>query len=412
MVRSINRLTPRTVSSLSKTGRYSDGGGLYLQVSKFGTKAWLFRFTLDGRSREMGLGPIHTISLAEARLGAENCRKLVRDGIDPIDARKAEIQKRKAETAKVKTFRECSDAYIADRELEWKSPKQAALWRSTLSRYAHPVIGDLSVQAVDTALVLDILKPIWGKKTETATRVRNRIEAVLDWAKAQKYCEGENPARWKGHLDKILAKPSKVTKVVHRAALPYTDMGAFMAKLRSHDATGALAFEFLILTATRTSEVINAKWSEIDIEKKIWVVPEERTKMDKEHRVPLSPAAMTVLEKMKEVVVSEFVFPGARPGKPFSNMVFLQFLKRMKWGGITAHGFRSTFRDWAAERTAYPNEVAEMALAHAVGDRVEAAYRRGDLFEKRVRIMADWATFCLTVQDSSDKVVPIRGSGQ
>jgi len=375
MVRSINRLTPRTVSSLNKTGRYSDGGGLYLQVSKFGTKAWLFRFTLDGRSREMGLGPIHTISLAEARLGAENCRKLVRNGIDPIEARKAEIQKRKAETAKIKTFRECSDAYIADRELEWKSPKQAALWRSTLSRYAHPVIGDLSVQAVDTALVLDILKPIWSEKTETATRVRNRIEAVLDWARAQKYWEGENPARWKGHLDHILAKPSKVTKVVHRAALPYTEMGAFMAKLRSHDAIGALAFEFLILTATRTSEVINAKWNEIDLEKKIWVVPEERTKMDKEHRVPLSTAAMTVLEKMKELVVSEYVFPGARPGKPFSNMVFLQFLKRMKWGGITAHGFRSTFRDWAAECTAYPHEVAEMALAHSVGDKVEAALR-------------------------------------
>ena len=409
MVRSINRLTPRTVSSLSKTGRYSDGGSLYLQVSRFGTKAWLFRFTLDGRSREMGLGPIHTISLAEARQEAENNRKLLRGGIDPIEARKAEIQTRKAETAKVKTFRECSDAYIADREPEWKSPKQAALWRSTLSRYAHPIIGDLSVQSVDTALVLDILKPIWSEKTETATRVRNRIEAVLDWAGVQKYREGENPARWRGHLEKILAKPSKVTKLVHRPALPYAEMGAFMAKLRSHDAIGALAFEFLILTATRTSEVINAVWGEIDLEKKIWIVPEERTKMEKEHRVPLSPAAMAVLEKMKEVAVSEYVFPGARPGRPFSNMVFLQFLKRMKSGNITPHGFRSTFRDWAAEQTAYPREVAEMALAHAVGNKVEAAYRRGDLFEKRRRIMADWATFCLTVQHGGGEIVPIKG---
>jgi integrase len=278
-----------------------------------------------------------------------------------------------------------------------------------LETYAFPEIGSLPVQDIDTALVMKVLEPIWQAKTETASRVRGRIEAILDWATVGNYRIGENPARWKGHLAIMLPAKSTVMKVKHHAALPYDEIGAFMEKLSKRDSVSARGLEFQILTAARTGEVMGATWAEIDLDKAIWTVPTERTKTAKEHRVPLSSSATALLEHMQEVSTSEFVFPGAQSKKPLSNMAFLQLLKRMDRGDLTAHGFRSTFRDWAAERTAFPREVAEMALAHTIGDKVEAAYRRGDLFEKRRKMMDAWADYCSTIQEASaNKVVPLR----
>ena len=408
MARSINRLSPRKVATEAKRGLYADGGGLYLQVSRFDTKSWVFRFTLNKKSREMGLGPLHTVSLAEARLEAEKCRKQLREGIDPIDHRNTLRATKRLEGVQFMSFRECAEAYIRSHGAAWRSLKHASQWRNTLKTYAYPFFGDLSVQAVDTGLVMKALDPIWAKKPETASRVRGRIEAVLDWASAREFRQGENPARWRGHLNKLLPASSKVRKVKHHAALPYSEIGAFMAELRQRDAISARGLEFLILTTARTGEVIGATWDEIDFAEGIWTVPAERMKSDKEHRTSLSTKAAEVLEGMNNVRQSEFIFPGNRTNNPLSNMAFLQLLKRMERDDLTAHGFRSTFRDWAAERTNYPNEVAEMALAHAVGDKVEAAYRRGDLFDKRRKMMDAWADFCADNVGVDGNVVAIR----
>lgn len=412
MARSINKLTARSVAAIAEPGMYGDGGGLWLQMSRFGTKSWLFRFTLHGKAREMGLGPVHTVSLAEARQEAERCRKQLRQGIDPIEARKAEKARSALEVAQVWTFKACAESYIAAHEAGWKNAKHADQWRNTLATYAYPTLGALPVQGVDTGLVMRVLEPIWTTKTETATRLRGRIEAVLDWAAARKYRQGENPARWKGHLDKLLPTRSKVQKVAHHPALAYDQMGAFMAQLRGQDSVGARGLEFQILTATRTGEVIGARWAEVDLEKRVWAIPAERMKGGREHRVPLSSAAVAVLKAMAaQRQEGDWIFPGAKAGKPLSNMAFLQLLKRMKRDDLTAHGFRSSFRDWAAERTAYSREVAEMALAHIVADKVEAAYRRGDLFEKRARLMQDWADFCAQAPvDGVVTVVPLRAA--
>ena len=381
---------------------YADGGGLYLQISRFDTKSWVFRFTLDKKTRDMGLGPIHTISLSEARAEAEQCRKLVREGLDPIEQRKLARWQTRAEAKKVMTFKECAGKYISAHSEGWKSVKHAQQWTNTLTSYAYPTFGDLPVQAVDTGLVMRVLEPIWLTKTETASRLRGRIEKILDWASVRKYREGENPARWKGHLDTLLPARSKVQKVKHHSALPYAEAGLFMAELRHQDSVSARGLEFLILTAARTSEVLKATWQEIDIDDGLWTIPAERMKGAKEHRVPLSSAALNVLVEMKKSARNAFVFPGMRNNTSLSNMVFLQLLKRMGRPGLTAHGFRSTFRDWAAERTNYPADVAEMALAHSVSNKVEAAYRRGDLFEKRRKLMEDWAAF---VDGSSADVI-------
>jgi len=342
----------------------------------------------------MGLGPLHTVSLAEARNDALQCRKLLRDGIDPIEAQKAKRARSLIEIATAMSFKECAEAYMSAHSAGWRNVKHIAQWRNTLSTYVYPVFGELPVQAVDTGLVMQVIEPIWATKTETASRVRGRIEAILDWASARKYREAENPARWKGHLDKLLPQRAKVQKVQHHAALPYDEIHEFMALLRQQQGVSASGLEFLILTAARTGEVIGATWDEIDIENSIWIIPSDRMKGGKEHRVPLSLAAIAVLERMKKVRQSNFVFPGGKRNQPLSNMAFLQLLKRMGRGDLTAHGFRSTFRDWAAERTNYPSEVAEMALAHSVADKVEAAYRRGDLYGKRQQIMRDWDEFC------------------
>lgn len=410
MARSINRLSARAVAALTAKGYYPDGGGLYLQISAAGTKSWIFRFMLAGRAREMGLGPLNTVSLAEARAEAERCRKLARDAIDPIEARAAERAKRLAEMARTMTFKQCAEAYIRAHEAGWKNAKHAAQWTSTMETYAYPVLGKLPVGSVDTALVMKVLEPIWTEKTETASRVRGRMESILGWATVSGFRSGDNPARWKGHLQNLLPARSKVQKVEHHAALPYDQMGAFMVALRAQEGIGARGLEFCILTATRTIETIGARWDEFDIAKRVWTIPGDRMKAGLEHRVPLSDAAMAVLTAMGAIRVNEFVFPGAGKERPLSNMAFLQLLKRMKRSDLTAHGFRSTFRDWAAERTNFPNEVAEKALAHVVKNKVEAAYRRGDLLEKRVPMMKAWADFCAKVPAASaGNVVAIKG---
>jgi integrase len=321
MARQINRLSPRAVATLTKRGRYADGGGLYLQVSAYDTKAWIFRYTISSKSREMGLGPLHTVSLAEAREAARECRKMIREGLDPISQRRAEKAARKLQDAQAMTFRQCAEAYIRSHSGGWRNIKHTSQWGSTLKTYAYPIFGDVSVDAVDTAMVVKAIEPIWTSKTETATRVRGRIEAILDWAKASGYRHGENPARWRGHISNLLPKPSKVAKVKHFAALPYDEIGAFMVKLRERGAIAARGLEFLILTAARTSEVLGARWDEIDFAGKLWVVSADRMKSDKEHRVPLSADALTVLQSMSETRQSDFIFPGQRPKGPLSNMV-------------------------------------------------------------------------------------------
>jgi integrase len=349
--------------------------------------------------------------LSDARAKASECRRLCHEGIDPIDARKAARADAALEAAKALTFKHAATAYIASHRAGWRNAKHAAQWESTLASYVEPVFGSVSVQAIDTGLVLKALEPIWKSKPETASRVRGRVEAILDWAKVRGYRDGDNPARWRGHLDKLLPKRSRVRAVKHHAALPYAELPDFLAALRAQDGIAARALEFTILTAARTGEAIGTKPEEIDTGDKVWTVPAERMKAKKEHRVPLSARVLAIVDEMNEnrPASNEFLFPGGKRGKPLSNMAMTTVLRRMGRGDLTVHGFRSTFRDWAAERTGYPREVVEMALAHAIGDKVEAAYRRGDLFEKRRRLMAEWARYCGTSRGADQpKVVALR----
>ena len=397
MPRAINRLNPMKVAKTTEPGLYADGGGLYLQITKAGVKSWLFRYMLEGKARGMGLGPLHTIGLAEARTRALDCRRLLLDGIDPIDARNAERSAKKVAAANDKTFEQCATLYIEAHRAGWKNEKHADQWTNTLKAYAYPVFDVLPVSAIDTALVMKVLQPIWTTKTETASRVRGRIESVLDWATVRGYRAGDNPARLKGHLDTLLPKRSRVQKVKHHPALPYAELAEFMNVLRAEEGVAARALELLILTATRTNEVIGATWEEFDLDTPLWVIPAERMKMGKEHRVPLSSHAVEIIQAQQELRQNNYVFPGTRYGKPLSNMAMLQLLKRMGRTDITAHGFRSTFRDWAGETTHYPREVCEAALAHGIKDKAEAAYARGDLFQKRAALMQDWADFAKCV---------------
>ena len=394
MARATGRLTALKVERLkSRPGMHADGGGLYLQI-KNGGASWVLRYTLNGEPHWMGLGPLALYGLAEARAKALDARRLRHEGIDPIKAREQARQRMHLDAAKAITFKDAAEAYIKSHRAGWRNGKHAAQWEVTLATYAGPVIGPLPVQAIDTALVLKVLEPIWTAKTETASRLRQRIERVLDWATARGYRQGENPARWRGHLENLLPKRSRVQPVEHHRALPYDEIGEFMAALRAQEGVDARALEFTILTAARSGETLGAMWGEIDLAEKVWVVPADRIKAGKEHRVPLSAKAVAILEAMKPGGAAEFVFPGSKPGRPLGNMALPTVLERMGRKELTVHGFRSTFRDWAAERTSYPREAAEMALAHAVGDKVEAAYRRGDLFEKRRRLMDAWATYC------------------
>ena len=406
MARTIGRLTALKVDKAKRAGMYPDGGGLYLRVTHSGTKNWVFRFMLHGRPRWMGVGPVHTIGLAEARNRAAGFRLQRHDGVDPIEKRRAERLQGRLDAAKEVTFKECAARYIASHRAGWRNPKHAAQWQATLATYAEPVIGDLSVQRIDTALVLKVLEPIWTVKPETAGRVRGRMESILDWAKVRGYRTGENPARWRGHLDKLLPARSKVRRVEHHAALPYAELPGFLVSLREQEGIAARALEFAICTTARTGEVIGARWGEIDLLDKTWTLPATRMKAGKEHRVPLSARALAILKEIQahRHADNAFVFPGAKPGRPLSNMVFLMLLRRMGRGDVTAHGFRSSFRDWAAERTNFPAEVPEMALAHTVSDRTVAAYNRSDLFERRRRLMAAWATFCTVPEQKAQRM--------
>jgi len=407
-----NRLTARVVEQVKAPGYYGDGGGVVLRVAEGGSKVWLFRYKTQGRVREMGLGPVRDVSLAEAREGAREARRLRRAGIDPIDAKRQRQAAARLDAAKLITFSQCAAAYIENHRTSWRNGKHAAQWEATLRTYAYPVFGNLPVAAVDTALVIKVLDSIWSKKPETASRLRGRIEAVLDFAKVRGYRAGENPARWKGHLKEALPAVSKLRKVKHHAALPYAEIGAFMTELRAREGGAAAALEFSILTAARTSEVIGARWSEIDMTVGAWTIPAERMKAGVEHRIPLSEQGLAVLRRAAAGEVNDVVFCGQKPGRPLSNMALLMMLRRMGRDDITAHGFRSTFRDWAAERTTAPREVVEAALAHTVANKVEAAYRRSDLFEKRRALMQQWGSFCdQQVADGEATVVPLRASG-
>jgi integrase len=394
MPRAINKLSDLKIRNASKPGYLGDGGGLYLQVSSSLTKSWVFRYQLAGKAREMGLGPIHTFSLKEARERARRCRQLVAEGVDPIEDRNAERQRQRLESARAKTFDQCAAAFIDAHRDGWRNAKHAEQWTNTLGTYASPEIGSYPVQDVDTSAVMRVLGEIWKTKPETASRLRGRIESVLDWATVRGYRAGENPARWRGHLDKLLPKRSKVKKVRHHPALPYADAPAFFASLHGQEGTAAHALEFLILTAGRTGEVIRATWDEINFDDKIWTVPADRMKAGRPHEVPLSLQAVHILKAQFKVKTGDYVFPGRRLTDALSNMAMLALLKRMGRTDLTAHGFRSTFRDWAAEQTNFPNEVAEMALAHVVGDKTEAAYRRGTLKNKRRNLMTAWADYC------------------
>jgi integrase len=388
----------------AKPGRYGDGKGLYLLVKPSGWRGWVFRYVRAGKMREVGMGPAGKdgLSLSAARDKAATLWQLHRSGTDPLDHREAvaaaEKAKAQTEAARRVTFKDAAGRYIEAHEAGWRNPKHCAQWRATLATYAYPHFGDVPVGELETAHVLAALEPIWRTKAETASRLRGRIEAVLDYAKARGWRSGENPAAWKGHLAITLPSRGKVAAVEHHAALPWGEIGTFIAKLRTRPGIAARALEFAILTAARTGEVLGATWAEIDMDTAVWTVPPERMKAKREHRIPLSEPAVALLRemaKLRTVAKPEAaVFPGVEPGKPLSSMAMLMTLRRMERDDLTAHGFRSTFRDWAAETTAYPKEVAEMALAHTVSDKVEAAYRRGDLFEKRRRLMADWGGFC------------------
>ncbi len=401
MARLSERLSAKRVELATEPGMYADGHGLYMRIGPTAAKSWVLRYRNNGRRHDLGLGPFYLVSLAEARKKAADQRRLLRiDGQDPILTRRSARDQARLATARAMTFEACAEAYMAAHEAGWRNPKHRSQWAATLKTYVYPVFGDLPVQMVDVGLVMKAIEPIWTRKPETASRVRGRIEAVLDWAAARGYREGENPARWRGRLENLLPKRSKVRRVVHHAALAYPEIGDFMAKLRGQEGVAARALEFLILTAARTGEVIGARWREFDTGEKLWIVPGDRMKAGKEHRVPLSTSAVEIVNQMKVAKATEpdlagFVFRGAKGGA-LSNMALLMTLRRMGHAELTAHGFRSSFRDWAAERTGFPAEVAEMALAHTVSDKVEAAYRRGDLFAKRRQIMQAWARFCST----------------
>lgn len=395
MAKGIEKLTAFQVKKTTTPGYYGDGGGLWLQVSRSGTKSWIFRFKSPvlARSRYMGLGSLDTYTLAEARIRAKEARQVVDRGQDPLEQRKIQRQQSRLSASLLMTFAQCGEAYIEAHQAGWKNHKHAAQWRSTLSTYAFPVIGNLLVSSIDTPLVLRILEPIWTVKNETATRLRGRIESILDWATVRGYRTGDNPARWKGHLDKLLAAPSKVQKVKHHPALAYSEIAEFMKSLAQREGMASLALQFVILTAARSGEVRGARWDEIDRINRTWTIPASRMKAGKEHQIPLSDAAMSVLNKTQAFVENPLVFPAPRGGV-LSDMTMAAVLKRMERSDLTVHGFRSTFRDWAGETTAFPREVIEHALAHQLKDKAEAAYARGTLFAKRRLLMDEWANYC------------------
>jgi integrase len=401
MARTKHRLSAKRVENAKKPGLYADGGNLYLRIAPGGSKGWIFRYTLGGKTRDAGLGSYPTVSLATARDEAEPLRRQIKDSIDPIETRRAARAAVRAETEQAVTFEDCALRYIASHEAGWKNDKHRAQWRSTLKTYVYPVIGHLPVTAVGTPHVMQILEPIWRSKTETASRLRGRIEVILNWAKVRGYRDGENPAQWRGHLDQLLPPKGKVRRLVRHPALPYREMPTFMKLLREQNGIAARALEFLVLTASRTNETLEATWDEIQWDPELWAIPAERMKGTRDHRVPLTPSAIQLVSEMADIKLNEFIFPGTKPGRPLSNMALLTLLKRMGYGHVTVHGFRSTFRDWAAECTSHPGEAAELALAHSVPNAVEAAYRRGDMLAQRRELLIEWERHCLSSELAS-----------
>jgi integrase len=389
MARKHNALTARTVESLAAPGRYGDGGNLYLSIAKDGRKRWVFMYRLQGRQRELGLGSANKLgtSLADARRKAAEARKSLEDGIDPIVARQTAQLASKA----IPTFKAFATEYIANHEHGWRNDKHIAQWKMTIEQYCKP-IHNLPLNAIDTEAVLRVLQPIWQSKAETASRLRGRIENILDAAKARGFAKTENPARWRGHLKALLPARQRLTRG-HHAAMSYDDVPAFIGVLRHQKSHAALALELTILTVCRTSEVLNAGWSEFDLQKAIWTIPATRMKAGHEHRVPLTKRALAILNAMKAYQRNGYVFPGTQSSKPLSTMAMAMLLRRMKRANITVHGFRSSFRDWASEQTSFPHETCEHALAHRISDKAEAAYRRGDQFEKRRKLMEAWGSF-------------------
>ncbi|MDO8401611.1 MAG: tyrosine-type recombinase/integrase [Bradyrhizobium sp.] len=378
-----SKLTARKVET-AKPGKYSDGGNLYLIVSETGARKWVLRFTWRSRAKEMGLGSAASVPLADAREKAASARRKIAQGLNPIDVRRRD--------GGIPTFGEMADDVREALSAGFRNEKHKAQWKSTLETYAAPLRAK-PVDTIATDDVLTVLKPIWTTKAETASRVRGRIEKVLDAAKAKGFREGENPARWRGHLDHLLPRPSKLARG-HHAAMPYDDVASFIASLREREADSALALELCILTAARSGEILGMRWSEIDFEKKIWTVPAARMKAGREHRVPLSSRAIAILHQLEKLKAGDFVFAGQTRNKPLSNMAMEMVLRRMKVEEATVHGFRSSFRDWAGNVSSFPREVVETALAHVIGDKAEQAYRRSDALEKRRRLMEAWANYC------------------
>jgi integrase len=410
MPKKAKELSPLEVKRITKPGLHAVGGvaGLLLQVTPTGARSWVLRATVGAKRRDIGLGGFPDVTLAQARERAREAREQIRQGIDPVEQRKATRDALRAEQAKRLTFDDAAKQFLARKSSEFKNAKHAAQWGSTLETYASPIIGKLPVDRIELAHIIQVLEPLWTTKTETATRLRGRIESVLAYATASGFREGDNPARWRGNLDAVLPKPRKLAKVTHHRALPFDQMPDFMIELRKREGMGARALEFAILTAARSGEVRGATWAEIDLDAKLWTIPADRMKAGKEHTVPLSTAAVKLLNALPRMKDNDHLFPAPRGGQ-LSDMSLSAVTKRM---GVDAvpHGFRSTFRDWCAERTHYPNEVAEMALAHTIGNKVEAAYRRGDLLLKRARLMSDWCKF-INSPTRPAEVVSIRDAG-
>jgi integrase len=391
MAQTVNQLTATKLQKLKAPGMYPDGAGLYLQVTGEDAKSWLLRYSLRGKAREMGLGSLRKVSLADARRKAAECHKLLDEHVDPIEHRAKVRTSAALANAKTITFKEAADRYIAMRSKGSKNVKHAAQWGTTIATYALPLLGKLPVRDIDVGLVHQVLEPIWNTKPETAGRVRGRIEKILGWAKVNNYREGENPARWRDNLDQLLPKPSEVRKVRHHPALPYAELPTFMEQLRQEEGAAARALEFTILTAARTEEVILAGPAEIDKREKLWTAPAEHMRLKREHLVPLCDRAMQVLDEASK----SYLFPSpSHPDKHLSNMAMLMVLDRMGYGHVTVHGFRSTFKDWTRDRTRFENYVSEAALAHASGDKIEAAYARSAVLDKRRKLMEAWAVYC------------------
>jgi len=392
-------------------GKHADGGGLYLDVSASGAgRSWIFRSRRGGQQREIGLGGLNTVTLQKARQKAQAMREAFLEGRDPLEERRVARQAAEVARARAATFAEAAQAYIRSHSAGW-SVRQLAAWEGTLRDHVYPTLGHLSVADIDTGLVLRVLEQIWNTHPVTASRLRGRLESILDAARVRGQREGENPARWRGHLEELLPARARIARVEHLAALPYRDLPGFLTELRGSEGIAARALEFAILTAARTGEIIGARWLEIDEGERLWTIPGERMKAEREHRVPLSEPALEIIAEMSAIRSGNFIFPGSRAGRPINNMLMLRLLRRMGRDGITVRGFRSTFSDWAAEQTNAPSEVREMALAHAVGDKVEAAYRRGDLFEKRRELAEAWARFCAGGEAGVGNVIPAPAAG-